>query len=83
MYNVVNSPISCTALRISGCCCCLCADEAPDYSAGRVRASIQASMQRLGLSYIDILHCHDIEFCPDMRQVRVMIVHCKQQSPTH
>uniref|UniRef100_A0A383VNC4 NADP-dependent oxidoreductase domain-containing protein n=1 Tax=Tetradesmus obliquus TaxID=3088 RepID=A0A383VNC4_TETOB len=43
-------------------------EEAPDYSAGRVRASISASMQRLGVSYIDILHCHDIEFCPDMRQ---------------
>eukprot|EP00878_Enallax_costatus_P034073 GHUV01037686.1.p3 GENE.GHUV01037686.1~~GHUV01037686.1.p3 ORF type:complete len:102 (+),score=17.02 GHUV01037686.1:501-806(+) len=27
-------------------------------------------MQRLGVDYIDILHCHDIEFCPDMRQVR-------------
>jgi hypothetical protein len=45
------------------------AGEDPDYSADRVRVSIKASMQRLGVDYIDILHCHDIEFCPDMRQV--------------
>lgn len=46
------------------------AGEEPDYSAARVRASIKASMERLGVEYIDIVHCHDIEFCADMRQVR-------------
>lgn len=54
-------------------CGCLyaAAGEAPDYSSGRVRCSIKNSLERLGVDYIDVLHCHDIEFCPDMRQVRV------------
>eukprot|EP00879_Flechtneria_rotunda_P008936 GHRR01009357.1.p1 GENE.GHRR01009357.1~~GHRR01009357.1.p1 ORF type:complete len:315 (+),score=97.78 GHRR01009357.1:1680-2624(+) len=45
------------------------AGEEPNYSAKQVQASIHDSMQRLGVDYIDILHCHDIEFCPDMRQI--------------
>lgn len=50
--------------------CCVATGEAPDYSAERVRRSIKDSLARLGVDYIDVLHCHDIEFCPDMRQVR-------------
>lgn len=42
----------------------------PDYSPEAVRSSIQSSLKRLGVDSIDILHCHDIEFCTDMRQVR-------------
>lgn len=33
-----------------------------DFSAGRVTASIHESLARLQLDYVDILHCHDIEF---------------------
>uniref|UniRef100_A0ACD5Y5N8 Uncharacterized protein n=1 Tax=Avena sativa TaxID=4498 RepID=A0ACD5Y5N8_AVESA len=33
-----------------------------DFSAGRVTRSIDESLARLGLEYVDILHCHDIEF---------------------
>jgi hypothetical protein len=60
---------NCTAAAAAAAAAAVCAGEDPDYSADRVRASIKASMQRLGVEYIDILHCHDIEFCPDMRQV--------------
>jgi L-galactose dehydrogenase len=43
--------------------------EAPDYSADKVKSSVKGSLRRLGVDYIDILHCHDIEFCTDMRQI--------------
>ncbi|CAH8384575.1 unnamed protein product [Eruca vesicaria subsp. sativa] len=33
-----------------------------DFSAERVRKSIDESLERLQLDYLDILHCHDIEF---------------------
>ena len=33
-----------------------------DFSAERVTRSIDESLQRLQLDYVDILHCHDIEF---------------------
>lgn len=33
-----------------------------DFSAERVTTSIDESLQRLRLDYVDILHCHDIEF---------------------
>ncbi|KAJ3675652.1 hypothetical protein LUZ60_004694 [Juncus effusus] len=33
-----------------------------DFSAERVARSIDESLSRLGLDYVDILHCHDIEF---------------------
>ncbi|KAM0826225.1 hypothetical protein ACQ4PT_069020 [Festuca glaucescens] len=33
-----------------------------DFSADRVTRSIDESLARLGLDYVDILHCHDIEF---------------------
>ncbi|KAF7056941.1 hypothetical protein CFC21_064302 [Triticum aestivum] len=33
-----------------------------DFSAARVTRSIDESLARLGLDYVDILHCHDIEF---------------------
>lgn len=55
---------------------CLAAGEAPDYSSDRVRSSIKESLERLGVDYIDVLHCHDIEFCPDMRQVRSISEAC-------
>ncbi len=33
-----------------------------DFSAGRVVSSIDESLQRLGVDYLDIIQCHDIEF---------------------
>jgi L-galactose dehydrogenase len=33
-----------------------------DFSAARVTASIDESLTRLGLDYVDVLQCHDIEF---------------------
>uniref|UniRef100_A0A804K0Y1 NADP-dependent oxidoreductase domain-containing protein n=1 Tax=Musa acuminata subsp. malaccensis TaxID=214687 RepID=A0A804K0Y1_MUSAM len=33
-----------------------------DFSAERVTRSIDESLARLKLDYVDILHCHDIEF---------------------
>jgi L-galactose dehydrogenase len=39
-----------------------------DFSAGRVTRSVEESLQRLGVDYIDIIHCHDIEFV-DLNQV--------------
>lgn len=33
-----------------------------DFSAGRVTREVDESLQRLNIDYIDILHCHDIEF---------------------
>ncbi len=33
-----------------------------DFSAERVRRSVDESLSRLGLDYIDLIQCHDIEF---------------------
>lgn len=33
-----------------------------DFSADRVKRSVDESMKRLGVSYLDIVQCHDIEF---------------------
>lgn len=33
-----------------------------DFSAPRVAASVRESLARLGLSYVDLIQCHDIEF---------------------
>lgn len=33
-----------------------------DFSAARVKASVDESLTRLGLEYVDIIQCHDIEF---------------------
>ncbi|MDX1953005.1 MAG: aldo/keto reductase [Verrucomicrobiota bacterium] len=35
-----------------------------DFSADRVTRSVDESLQRMGLEYIDIMQCHDIEFVP-------------------
>lgn len=44
-------------------------DEAEfDFSAARVKKSVQESLQRLHLDYLDLLHCHDVEFV-DLDQV--------------
>jgi aryl-alcohol dehydrogenase-like predicted oxidoreductase len=39
-----------------------------DFSVARVTSSLTESMQRLGVSYVDILLCHDVEF-GDLNQV--------------
>nr|ABG22022.1 oxidoreductase, aldo/keto reductase family protein, expressed [Oryza sativa Japonica Group] len=39
-----------------------------DFSAARVTRSVDESLARLGLDYVDILHCHDIEFT-DLDQI--------------
>lgn len=33
-----------------------------DFSAERVKASVNESLERLKLDYLDIVQCHDIEF---------------------
>jgi L-galactose dehydrogenase len=33
-----------------------------DYSAGRTERSVHDSLQRLGVDYVDLIQCHDIEF---------------------
>ncbi len=33
-----------------------------DFSAARVTASVDESLKRMGLSHIDVIQCHDIEF---------------------
>ena len=37
-------------------------DRAFDFSAGRVTASVDESLQRLGVDYVDLIQCHDIEY---------------------
>lgn len=37
-------------------------DEEFDYSAARVRASVDESLQRLGVEHVELIQCHDIEF---------------------
>lgn len=37
-------------------------DEQFDFSAERVTRSVEESMGRLGVDYIDVIQCHDIEF---------------------
>jgi L-galactose dehydrogenase len=39
-----------------------------DFSAARVATSFNESCRRLGTDYIDVLHCHDIEFA-DLGQI--------------
>ncbi len=39
-----------------------------DFSAARVRASLDESCRRLGVDYVDLLQCHDIEFA-DLSQI--------------
>ncbi len=39
-----------------------------DFSAARVTRSIEESLARLGVSHVDIIQCHDIEF-GDLRQI--------------
>jgi L-galactose dehydrogenase len=39
-----------------------------DFSAARVRSSIDESLSRLGTEYVDVLHVHDIEY-GDRRQI--------------
>ena len=39
-----------------------------DFSAARVARSLDESCARLGVDYIDVLHCHDIEFA-DANQI--------------
>ncbi|PTX97906.1 aldo/keto reductase [Opitutus sp. ER46] len=39
-----------------------------DFSAARVTRSLDESCQRLGVEYIDLLQCHDIEFA-DLNQI--------------
>ena len=43
-------------------------DQAFDFSAARVTASIDESLARLGVDYVDLIQCHDIEF-GDLDQV--------------
>lgn len=42
--------------------------DAFDFSATRVTASVEESLERLGVSYIDLIQCHDMEFV-DLNQI--------------
>ena len=47
-------------------------DEAEfDFSPDRIRRSVKESLQRLQLEYLDLVHCHDIEFV-DINQVTML-----------
>ncbi|KAH7646734.1 hypothetical protein HUG17_2272 [Dermatophagoides farinae] len=35
-----------------------------DYSRDAIRKSIDKSLKKLNLNYVDIVHVHDVEFCP-------------------
>jgi L-galactose dehydrogenase len=39
-----------------------------DFSAGRVTASVDESLRRMGVEHVDLIQCHDIEF-GDLEQV--------------
>lgn len=39
-----------------------------DFSAERVTRSVRESLDRMGLGYLDVVHCHDIEF-GDLNQI--------------
>jgi L-galactose dehydrogenase len=39
-----------------------------DFSAARVTRSLDESCARIGVDYVDVLHCHDIEFA-DLNQI--------------
>eukprot|EP00208_Stichococcus_sp_RCC1054_P002897 CAMPEP_0206140554 /NCGR_PEP_ID=MMETSP1473-20131121/9751_1 /ASSEMBLY_ACC=CAM_ASM_001109 /TAXON_ID=1461547 /ORGANISM="Stichococcus sp, Strain RCC1054" /LENGTH=330 /DNA_ID=CAMNT_0053534731 /DNA_START=120 /DNA_END=1112 /DNA_ORIENTATION=+ len=43
--------------------------EPEDFSAERVKRSVRESLDRLQLSYLDLVHCHDIESAVDMQQI--------------
>lgn len=43
-------------------------DDEFDFTAGRVKSSVQESLKRLGTDHIDLVQCHDIEF-GDLDQV--------------
>jgi len=43
-------------------------DDIYDFSAGSVERSIHESLARLGVDYVDVIQCHDIEFA-DLKQV--------------
>lgn len=49
-------------------------EEGFDFSAERVTKSINESLERLQLDYVDILHCHDIEF-GSLDQVLSLVVY--------
>ncbi|KAG5872413.1 hypothetical protein JTB14_013658 [Gonioctena quinquepunctata] len=40
-----------------------------DFSAKKTKESIDASLKRLGLDYVDVLQVHDIEFSPSMETI--------------
>ncbi|HVX84728.1 MAG TPA: aldo/keto reductase [Phycisphaerae bacterium] len=39
-----------------------------DFSAERVTRSVEESLERLGVDYVDVIQCHDVEF-GDLRQI--------------
>ena len=40
-----------------------------DFRAARVRLSVEHSLRLLGLSSIDLLQVHDLEFCADLETI--------------
>ena len=52
------------------------AGESEDFSGERVTRSVHESLERLGLKYIDLIICHDIESAVDMKQASCQPVCC-------
>ena len=40
-----------------------------DFSAERVIASVNESLQRMGLEYVDLIQVHDMEFAPSLDMI--------------
>ena len=40
-----------------------------DFSAERVIASVDESLQRMGLEYVDLIQVHDMEFAPSLDMI--------------
>jgi L-galactose dehydrogenase len=43
--------------------------DAFDFSAARVIRSVDESLSRLGVDYVDLIQCHDIEFAEELDQI--------------
>ena len=40
-----------------------------DFTREQTTRSVEQSLERLGVEYIDLIQVHDVEFCHDLRQL--------------
>ena len=57
------------------------AGESEDFSGDRVTRSVHESLERLELTYIDLVICHDIESAVDMKQACFQARPCGRAQP--